>query len=64
MIVLVGTVLRSTCAAAGGLGQRRATFVDSGANEGFWSLLAAQLGCDVIAVEPQPACMAWIMDVS
>lgn len=36
------------------------TFVDSGANEGFWSMLAAAYGCKVVAVEPQPLCCEWI----
>jgi FkbM family methyltransferase len=31
-------------------------FVDSGANEGTWSLLAAAHGCKVHAIEPQPYC--------
>ena len=33
-----------------------AVFVDSGANDGAWSLLAASRGCRVIAFEPQPRC--------
>ena len=32
------------------------TFVDSGSNEGIWSLLAAAHGCTVLAIEPQPYC--------
>ena len=35
---------------------RNALFVDSGANEGSWSLIAAAYGCEAIAIEPQPAC--------
>lgn len=35
-----------------------ATFVDSGANDGLWTLLAAAHGCHVLAVEPQPLCHA------
>ena len=31
-------------------------FVDSGANEGLWTLLAAVHGCVAVAIEPQPAC--------
>ena len=38
----------------------RKLFVDSGANEGFWSLFAASMGCHVISVEPQPHCIAAI----
>ena len=37
-----------------------AMFVDSGANEGTWSLMAASYGCRVIAVEPQPLCVKWL----
>jgi FkbM family methyltransferase len=29
-------------------------FVDAGANFGFWTLLAAQAGCRVVAIEPVP----------
>ena len=32
------------------------TVVDSGANEGTWSLLAAAHGCTTYAIEPQPYC--------
>ena len=32
-------------------------FVDSGSNEGTWSLLAAAHGCKVVAVDPQPLCI-------
>jgi hypothetical protein len=35
-------------------------FVDSGANEGLWSLLAASFGCRVLSVEPQPGCAALV----
>lgn len=54
MFMLLGKVLQTTCATHG------AVFVDSGANEGLWSLLAATHGCHVISVEPQPGCQAWI----
>ena len=33
-----------------------ATIVDIGANTGFYSMLAAAMGCTVIAFEPQPGC--------
>ena len=58
MFVLMGQVLQATCgrAATG----RSPVFVDSGANEGLWSLLAGSHGCHVISVEPQPGCHAWI----
>lgn len=32
-------------------------FVDSGSNEGSWSLLAAAHGCKVVAIDPQPLCI-------
>ena len=35
-----------------------AIFVDSGANDGLWTLLAAAFGCHVVAIEPQPLCHA------
>ena len=35
-------------------------FIDSGANDGLWSLLAAAFGCPVLAIEPQPACAALV----
>jgi FkbM family methyltransferase len=31
-------------------------FLDVGANEGYFSILAAERGAEVLAVEPQPAC--------
>tara|TARA_B100000945_G_scaffold310293_1_gene302060 strand:+ start:139 stop:1056 length:918 start_codon:yes stop_codon:yes gene_type:complete len=46
------SIFGSVCRGSGG----RAMFVDSGANEGFWSLLAAAHGCTVLAIEPQPYC--------
>lgn len=46
---LVTAVFASVCR-SGGL------FVDSGANDGAWSLVAAAAGCSVLAVEPQPRC--------
>ena len=37
---------------------RRHVLVDSGANEGMWSILAgAHGGCSVLAIEPQPSCV-------
>ena len=57
MMALMGSILQRTCHSDGGL---KPVFVDSGANEGFWSLLAGSYGCHVIAVEPQPGCHTWI----
>ena len=35
-------------------------FVDSGANDGLWSLLAAKRGCRVVAIEPQQRCLNYL----
>ena len=35
-------------------------FVDSGANDGMWSLMAASYGCAVYAIEPQLLCLRWL----
>ena len=51
-LALVSAVLRSACAGGGD-----PTLVDSGANEGTWTLLAAAFGCHAVAVEPQPLCV-------
>ena len=37
--------------------KRDRLFLDSGANDGFWSMLAASYNCGVIAVEPQAHCI-------
>ena len=50
---LIGAVLSSSCSGATPASSR-AVFVDSGANEGVWSLIGAAHGCHVIAVKPQP----------
>lgn len=36
---------------------RGAFFVDSGANDGSWTIAAAAHGCAALAVEPQPECI-------
>lgn len=38
-------------------GSSRAVVVDSGANEGAWSLIAASYGCRSVAIEPQGECV-------
>lgn len=50
MITVMASILRSVCPAGGVL-------VDSGANDGAWSLLAASMGCTAVAIEPQPFCV-------
>ena len=39
------------------IGRRHGVFLDSGAHEGAWSMLAASMGCHAIAVDPGPACV-------
>lgn len=60
MFVLIGSVLAASCERNASLG--RPIFVDSGANEGLWTMLAGTLGCHVLAVEPQPGCVRWLED--
>ena len=54
-IVLIAAVLRTGCVQHDG--SQSPLLVDSGANEGTWSLLAASFGCNAVAVEPQPLCV-------
>ena len=44
----------------GVVGGRRPLVVDFGANHGFFGLLAARMGYDVIAVDPQPHCAEYV----
>ena len=55
MFDAIGSVLEAECRA-----DQRAVFVDSGANEGLWTVLAAANGCRVLSIEPQPGCVAKI----
>ena len=55
MFDLVWAVLSSECRRRGS-GDSPGVFVDSGANEGMWSLMGSLYGCHVISVEPQPFC--------
>ena len=48
-------IFRTSCSRHGK--GRSGLFVDSGSNEGTWSMLAAAHGCDVVAVDPQPLCI-------
>ena len=59
MFELMGMVLSATCSKQQ---EGTAIFIDSGANEGLWSMLAGTLGCHVLAVEPQPGCHKWIQE--
>jgi len=51
MVEAITTILRGSCSSKG------ARFVDSGMNEGMWTLLAAAFGCHAIGIEPQPQCI-------
>jgi hypothetical protein len=55
-------VARKQCGTRAHLGRgvgvhRGSLFVDSGSNEGGWSLLAAAHGCDVLSIDPQQRCL-------
>lgn len=50
MVEAIVSIFRATCGP-------RAHFVDSGMNEGMWTLLGAAFGCNVIGIEPQPQCI-------
>ena len=52
VISTVFAVVSTSC-----INSPRGVFVDSGANEGSYSLLAAAAGCDAFAVEAQPLCI-------
>ena len=51
MVDAITSILRVACAAPS------AIFVDSGMNEGMWTVLGAHFGCQTIGIEPQPQCM-------
>ena len=53
----------SVCNASSGSGGG-GIFVDSGANDGMWSLMASAYGCRAIAIEPQPLCCQYIAAAS
>ena len=52
MVDAITTILRATCHRPG------AFFIDSGMNEGAWTVLGAYFGCRTIGIEPQPQCIA------
>ena len=51
MVDAITSILRAVCATPG------AVFVDSGMNEGTWTLLGAHFNCRTIGIEPQPQCL-------
>ena len=51
MVDAITSILRAACATSG------AVFVDSGMNEGMWTLLGAHFTCHTIGIEPQPQCV-------
>ena len=53
---LVNFVVRLLSSRCGQKRHRRDMFVDVGANDGYYGLISAALGCRVVAVEPQPGC--------
>ena len=54
---MIDHLLQTTCSATSG---PPPLFVDSGANDGIWSLMAAESGCTAVAIEPQLLCMRHI----
>ena len=55
MVDAITSILRAACPTAGAL------FVDSGMNEGMWTLLGAHFSCHTIGIEPQPQCIPPVM---
>ncbi len=51
MVDAISTILRDACATPG------AMFIDSGMNEGSWTVLGAYSNCHTIGIEPQPQCI-------
>ena len=56
MVTFVVRLLSSQCKSS----SRGDIMIDIGANEGYYGLLSASLGCRVLAFEPQPGCRAKI----
>ena len=54
MVDAITSILRATCTASRA---GPAYFVDSGMNEGMWTVLGAHFGCRAIGIEPQPQCL-------
>lgn len=51
MVDAITSILRAACSTSD------AVFVDSGMNEGMWTVLGAHFGCHTIGIEPQPQCL-------
>jgi len=51
MVDAITTILRAACATP------HAVFVDSGMNEGMWTVLGAHFACRTVGIEPQPQCL-------
>jgi len=51
MVDAITSILRAACSASD------AVFVDSGMNEGTWTVLGAHFGCRTVGIEPQPQCL-------
>ena len=51
MVDAISTILRDACVTPG------AMFIDSGMNEGSWTVLGAYSNCRTIGIEPQPQCI-------
>jgi FkbM family methyltransferase len=56
MVDAITSILRASCFAPD------AVFVDSGMNEGMWTLLGAHFGCRTIGIEPQPQCLSSVRE--
>ena len=56
MLRIFASIFRRECGRSQSMAARH-VIVDSGANEGTWSVLAGSHGgCSVLAIEPQPSC--------
>jgi len=51
MVDAITSILRGACATSD------AVFIDSGMNEGMWTVLGAHFACHTIGIEPQPQCL-------
>ncbi len=56
MVDAITSILRNACATPGAL------FVDSGMNEGMWTVLGSHCACHTVGIEPQPQCLPSVRD--